>query len=212
MKHVSPKLRGFTLIELLVVITIITILAGLTISTMSYAQNSAGRNRAKAEVNALSLAIESYKIDNGDYPRDATHTDKLDANPAAITGTSTAALIPTTGSTEYMLASMTLYTALSGDTDGNRVLDATEKTAGGRAYFPFKPSMLYPRQPVGSTATVQAIIDPFKNVYGYSTKNLADVQANAATPGGYNPTFDLWSTADHDQKGLTPAAAWITNW
>ena len=106
-----------------------------------------------------------------------------------------------------MLASMTLYTALSGDTDGNRVLDATEKTAGGRAYFPFKPGMLYPRQPVGSTATVQAIIDPFKNVYGYSTLGTA-----TSGTSGYNPTFDLWSTADHDQKGLTPAAAWITNW
>ncbi|MEI7958307.1 MAG: prepilin-type N-terminal cleavage/methylation domain-containing protein [Verrucomicrobiota bacterium] len=211
MKHVFPKLRGFTLIELLVVITIITILAGLTISTMSYAQNSAGRNRAKAEVNALSLAIESYKIDNGDYPRDA-NTDALNAVAEVAKcspGPNTDAL---TSAGVYNLASLALYKALSGDTDCNRVLDATEKTAGGRVYFPFKPGMLYPRQPVGSTATVQAIIDPFKNVYGYSTKNLADVQANAPTPGGYNPTFDLWSTADHDQKGLTPAAAWITNW
>ena len=39
-------------------------------------------------------------------------------------------------------------------------------------------------------AAVTAIRDPFGNSYGYST-------AKARTPNhrGYNPTFDLWSTA-----------------
>ena len=41
---------------------------------------------------------------------------------------------------------------------------------------------------------MEFIRDPFGNSYGYSTANQAD-PAN-----GYNPTFDLWSTA-----GLTAA-------
>ena len=209
MKHVSSKSDGFTLVELLVVISIITLLAGLTIATMGGAQTSAARNRTKGEISALSVAIESYKIDNGDYPRD-TNTDGLDAT----TSTSSGALVSTTP-TSYMLASLALYKALSCDgVDGStpdRVLSTAEKAAG-RVYFSFKSGMLYPKAPAGSTTTVTALLDPFRNVYGYSTKNLADVQAGAATPGGYNPTFDLWSTADHDQAGATPTAAWITNW
>ena len=49
--------------------------------------------------------------------------------------------------------------------------------------------------PIGN-GTVTAIADPFGNSYGYSTAN----QADPGTAKGYNPTFDLWSTA-----GLTTA-------
>lgn len=59
---------AFTLIELLVVITIIAILAALTLSTMGYVQKKGARSRAEAEVAALSAAIDSYKLDVGDYP------------------------------------------------------------------------------------------------------------------------------------------------
>jgi len=207
MKPLSAKPDGFTLVELLVVISIITLLAGLTIAAMGGAQNSAARNRTKAEISSLSVAIESYKIDNGDYPRDPTSaaaTDKLDATQS----TSADALI---SSGKYMLSSVVLYQALSGDTSGNRSVgsttDASGNTVKNKVYFPFKSGMLYPKGPMGSTTTVTALLDPFKNVYGYSTIYIA-----TSGSSGYNPTFDLWSTADHDQLGATPTAAWITNW
>lgn len=60
---------GFTLIELLVVIAVIAILASLVLATSGYVQEKAGRSRAEAEISALSAALESYKIDNGEYPR-----------------------------------------------------------------------------------------------------------------------------------------------
>lgn len=63
-----PVAEGFTLIELLVVVTIIAILAGLTLSTMGYVQSKGAKSRAEAEVAALSAAIDAYKLDNGDYP------------------------------------------------------------------------------------------------------------------------------------------------
>ena len=77
----SPARRrdAFTLIELLVVITIIAILAGLTLSTVGYVQKKGARSRAEAEVAALSAAIDSYKLDFGGYPTNGntTNTDGL---------------------------------------------------------------------------------------------------------------------------------------
>ena len=45
--------------------------------------------------------------------------------------------------------------------------------------------------PADQTQPVQYIQDPFGNSYGYSTVQSGDAQ----TTLGYNPTFDLWSTA-----------------
>jgi len=59
---------GFTLVELLVVIAIIAILAGLTLSTLGYVNKKGAESRAKAEVAALSAAIDSYKLEFGSYP------------------------------------------------------------------------------------------------------------------------------------------------
>jgi len=59
---------AFTLIELLVVIAIIAILAGLTLSTLGYVNKKGAESRAKAEVAALSAAIDRYKFAFGSYP------------------------------------------------------------------------------------------------------------------------------------------------
>jgi len=211
MKHVFPKSDGFTLIEILVVISIITILAGLTISTFSYAQTSAGRNRAKAEVNGLSVAIESYKIDNGDYPRDATAkaaTDTLDATKS-ISGDTVIppykSATPTVSSQQPLVipSSVVLYQALSGDTNGDLAVDSDASGNKNKVYFPFKKNMLS----IAASGTVQAIADPFKNAYGYSTLGTA-----TSGSSGYNPTFDLWSTADFARTGVSSTNAWISNW
>ena len=61
--------RAVTIIELLVVIIIILILAGLILSISSYVQNKGARARAETEIAAMSAALESYKADNGIYPR-----------------------------------------------------------------------------------------------------------------------------------------------
>jgi len=62
------KAGGFTLVELLVVIAIIAILAGLTLAAMGGIQKKNLRSRAMAEVQALSSAIEIYRLEMGFYP------------------------------------------------------------------------------------------------------------------------------------------------
>ena len=195
--------NAFTLIELVVVVGLILVLTGLVLSTVGYARKKGARARAETEIAAMSAACESYKADNAVYPRgnaDLSNntpfdTDTLDPvndlNPAATP-------VPNV----YTKASLYLYKVLSGDSTGNR-------SPTGKSYMQFKPNMLLP---AGGAGTVTAIADPFGNSYGYSTKKASDPNAN-----GYNPTFDLWSTAGV-APSPTPAPPatqqdlWIKNW
>lgn len=156
--------------------TIILVLAGLILATSGYVQNKGARSRAEAEIAAISAALENYRADNGIYPRDA-RTDALKPGDPDRAG--------------YAPASLCLYGALAGATDGSR-----RPTA--KSYFAFKPNQLSPADPSQNVAFIR---DPFGNSYGYSTAG----QVNPAE--GYNPTFDLWSTA-----GDANQARWIKNW
>jgi general secretion pathway protein G len=188
----SFRSSAVTIIELLLVIIIILILAGLILSISSYVQNKGARARAETEIAAMSAALESYKADNGIYPRDNppgnTYTDSLNAR-------SFPSPAPSPSPNAYTNASVFLYTELSG-------LDTNQQPiANKKAYFSFRPQML--GHPPGNSVTVTYLRDPFGNCYGYST-------ANQGNPNnGFNPTFDLWSTAN-DKTGNT--SAWIKNW
>lgn len=60
---------AFTLLELLVVIGLIATLTGIVIGVGRRAAESGSSARARAELAALSAALESYKLTYGDYPR-----------------------------------------------------------------------------------------------------------------------------------------------
>jgi type II secretory pathway pseudopilin PulG len=184
----SHAATAFTLIELLVVIAIIIILAGLILATVGYVQKKGARARAETEIAALSAALESYKADNGIYPRDS-QTDLLnstsDGNPA-----------------DYLAACRYMYGEVTGDRDFDGATDS-----GSRSYITLKPASLLRAdmsQPPSSSNQVTAIRDPFGNSYGYSTMMAA------SGSGGYNPTFDLWSTSGGTTQNDVPQ--WIKNW
>ena len=194
------RYNAFTLIELIVVVGLILVLTGLVLSTVGYARKKGARARAETEIAAMSAACESYKADNGIYPT-SSDTNALNAqavgNPCG-----------------YQAASLYLYKQLSGDTNAN-----FQPTA--KPYFTFKPNMLGTSPTTttdvcGNTLTptsVSYIRDPFGNIYGYST--IDNPVANPNPTPGYNPTFDLWSTAGLT-KNSPPSAAdqnqWIKNW
>jgi type II secretory pathway pseudopilin PulG len=188
-RHLAFGAAGaFTLIELIVVTTVIVILTGLVLSTVGYVQKKGARARAETEIAAMSASCENYKADNGIYPTDASKTEQLN---------STTSFNPA----NYQSASQYLYGQLAGDLNFDGIPDSNRKS-----YMQFKPNMLgtdnnnkvYPR-------------DPFGNSYGYSTRMAA------IGSGGYNPTFDLWSTAGV-APSPTPAPPatqqdlWIKNW
>lgn len=63
------RARAFTLLELLTVIAIVAVLSGIVIGVGRRASETGKIARAKAELAALSVALESYKRQFGDYPR-----------------------------------------------------------------------------------------------------------------------------------------------
>ena len=180
---------AFTILELLIVISIIVILAALILGTVGYVQKKAARSRAEAEIAAMSAACESYKADNGTYPSNAD-TDQVDARNS-------------TSPSGYQLASLYFYESLYGVASGSRSATPTTKS-----YLTFKPNML---GPTDQTQNILYIRDPFGNSYGYSTAAQADITKGTNPPGrGYNPTFDLWSTANANPP--TDQNQWIKNW
>jgi prepilin-type N-terminal cleavage/methylation domain-containing protein len=60
---------AFTLIELLVVMAVIVVLMSLVIPLVVHSMHEAGRARTQADFQTISLALEAYKQDFGDYPR-----------------------------------------------------------------------------------------------------------------------------------------------
>ena len=127
--------EAFTLIELIVVVGVIIVLAGLVLSTAGYARKKSARARAETEIAAMSAACENYKADNGVYPYNGD-TNALDARSNGN---------PT--SSQYASASLYLYNALFGATNGSRTPDT-----GKKSYFIFKPNMLFSGRPVAKRA------------------------------------------------------------
>lgn len=203
---------AFTLIELLTVIAIILILVGISFGTFSYANTKAARSRAEAEIKALAVACENYKIDQGEYPRrpatGAGESDSLDA----AGGNGRSGPNPS-GTGPYESSSLLLYRLLSGkDADGATI-------PNGRSYFEFKPKQLNTIRDMSGQTTVRFITDPWGNSYGYSTARFYDSTIANPTPTtmrGNNPTVDLWSTGGRKTSEYntpqTANALWIKNW
>lgn len=144
------------------------------------------RTRVDREIQLMELALEEYKAENGRYPADAA-TQSFGPRTA---------LDPES----YILASRTLYRALSGDADGD---PATSSPEDRKRYFEFKPSML---RSAGS-GRITYIVDPWGNSYGYSTHEATFRDSSA----GYNTgCFDLWST--RGGKTRKDRTSWAINW
>jgi len=62
------KLRGFTLIELLVVLVLISLLAGLVGPRLFQKVGSSKTKVAEAQIELLVSALNTYRLDNNDYP------------------------------------------------------------------------------------------------------------------------------------------------
>ncbi|MBA3050239.1 MAG: type II secretion system major pseudopilin GspG [Alphaproteobacteria bacterium] len=77
----GPHREGFTLVELMVVIVIIGLLATVVAINVLPSQDRAMTTKAKADIATLEQAIETYRLDNLDFPADL---QALVAAPAGL--------------------------------------------------------------------------------------------------------------------------------
>lgn len=204
---------------MLTVMAVIGILAALIIGTAGLVQRNAAVKRADGEIAAMSVAIQNYYNDNGDYPR----TNKTDDLDPRIDGS------PATGATKekYEDACVDLYSALSGDYEPDKHPDFKPEK---KTYYEFKPNNLnYKKDTEQRIKEVEFIQDPWGNCYGYSTarskaerqfekdvRKRADTARPTSMPG-YNGTFDLWSTGGSTRTGTIngeqqDVKKWVKNW
>jgi len=72
---------GFTLLELLVVMVIIGLLASIVGPRYFNQLGKSEVGTAKAQIAALSKALDMYRLDNGRYPSEEVGLEALNANP-----------------------------------------------------------------------------------------------------------------------------------
>jgi general secretion pathway protein G len=79
----SRRRAGFTLIELLVVIAIIATLATVVAPAVFRNVGEAKTSAAKSQIDILALALNSYRLDNDEYPTSAQGLEALRTAPSA---------------------------------------------------------------------------------------------------------------------------------
>jgi type II secretory pathway pseudopilin PulG len=165
-KNISHCGPAFTLVELLGVITIIAILAGLTLGGAGAIRRHGATSQAKSEVAALQAACERYFADNNAYPV-ASLNPSTSFNP----------------STTYNAASQVLFTNLAGSS-------TLTGTLTSKRYFEPKPAMVY------STGSPNYFIDPWGYAYGYNSDGtnapLIWSTAGQTTQSGTNKWITSW--------------------
>jgi prepilin-type N-terminal cleavage/methylation domain-containing protein len=190
--------NSFTLVELLTVMAIIAILLGILLAAMSGVMRTASRDRARAEIQAMSAALESYKSDNGIYPIVSA------GGFGSISDYTTAS--PTTPAGQYQASSAFLYEQLTGTTNYG---DLPLTGSGTKVYMTFKSGQLG-NDTSGAAGSPIYIRDPFGNSYGYySTTNGAPQSVAPNNGAGF---FDLWSTGGDTANPSVNPAIWVNNW
>ena len=66
----APNREGFTLVEMMVVIVILGLLATVVAINVLPSQDRAMVTKARADISVLEQAIETYRLDNLDFPDD----------------------------------------------------------------------------------------------------------------------------------------------
>lgn len=74
--------RGFTLLELLVVMVIIGLLVGIVGPKFFKQLSKSEVGTAKAQISALSEALDIYRLDHGHYPSQDAGLAALNSNPS----------------------------------------------------------------------------------------------------------------------------------
>ena len=82
MQQRRPRQAGFTLIEVMVVVVILAILAAVVVPKVMEKPGEARVKRAHADIAAVVTALNTYKLDNFNYPSTEQGLQALVAKPS----------------------------------------------------------------------------------------------------------------------------------
>lgn len=220
-----PVLRrrasGFTLAEMMIVISIIVVLAALTIGGYNYAMRGSKRRTTEATMTAITSSLERYYEKYGEYPEPATKDEFTQTMP---------------GKMYNVGGARCLYQALRGD--GYDAIKGAGTSANGgtsasdgnfdevevlNVMFKDMPPTMW-RKLNGFYFMVDGFSNPFQYVKAPSTSAAAGAGGGGggASVTTINSTYDLWSygedvinTAAKSSDAIEKpeiAAKWIKNW
>ncbi|MBB5031792.1 type II secretion system protein [Prosthecobacter vanneervenii] len=232
--HSPSRNRAFTLVEMLIVVTIIALLAALTLGGYTYAMRSSKRRVTTGTFEAIKLALERYNSEFGEFPQPASTNQLAQFTP---------------GRTMYDISGAScLYQALTGD--GFDQISGAAKNAGatpggggggksdgkteGTAEITNKMLVEIPQTIFTKKGAAYILIDGFGHPFQYLKAAPATTNTNGGGSGGsggsnnannattINSTYDLWSYSE-DEVNTTKQSInsladpniskkWIKNW
>jgi prepilin-type N-terminal cleavage/methylation domain-containing protein len=156
--------RGFTLVELMVVISIIGLLVGLLVPTVSTAMLNARRNSTVKVIKDISMGLEDFRRDFGDYPPSKPYRDSYTAEEKKTCGV----LQTGTANLAYYLCGPRL-TGWGVEAGGRMPYDTSATAAGPRpkrAYGPYyqatSDAVVYEDDAFSSTTVLGGLLDAFR--------------------------------------------------
>ena len=182
--------RAFTLIELLTVISIIAILSAISLNVVKGVKERSSVGLAKAEMAALSQALEMYKLQYGDYPQTG-----MSADTVAIPATT-----PSSSNVQYRF-----FNALAG-----KYGPTLASITSGKCFVDLARFSLFSKEavdmptPTGSTPVANAFLDPWGQTYVYYYKT-------AGSSTWTSPTYVLFSVGP-DGINTDPTTAGVVTY
>ncbi|MFO1481932.1 MAG: type II secretion system protein [Verrucomicrobiaceae bacterium] len=207
--------RAFTLVEMLIVLSIIALLAALTMGGYTYAMRSSKRRLTHGTFEAIKVALDRYFTEFGEFPEPAESGQIMEIIPNKSYDVSGAAC---------------LYQALTGDgydhikgISSTGSDDSAAKSDGkvqGTDEIAHKMLAEIPQTIWTRKGSFFIMIDGFGRPFQY-VKSTPPTGGNTK-PNTINSTYDLWSYSE-DEGNITKkstdtvdspkiAMKWIKNW
>ena len=180
--------RAFTLIELLTVISIIAILSAISLNVVKGVKERSSVGLAKAELAALSQALEMYKLQYGDYPQTGMTADLVAVPPTT----------PSSSNVQYRFFNTLagkLGPTLAPITSGKCFVDLARFSL-----FSTEPNDM--PTPTGSTPVANAFLDPWGQTYVYYYKTVT-----TGVQPWTSPSYVLFSVGPDGLKADTDITA-----
>lgn len=223
-----PRTRAFTLVEMLIVVTIISMLAALTLGGYTYAMRSSKRRVTTGTFEAIKLALERYNTEFGEYPQPVATNQMVQFPPSMTTyDTSGAACLyqALTGDGFDQIKGVTGSSSAGGGSGGS-----SDGKVEGLAEIKNKMLTEIPQTIFTRKGATYILIDGFGHPFQYIKAAIPTVAVGAnntntnvnTTPTTINSTYDLWSYSEDEQNtnkqsistltDPTLSVKWIKNW